>query len=64
MCKWGESRERDRQADSLMNMESGTMLNLMTLRLWLWDHDPDHELKPRVGLLTDWATQAPLENFL
>ena len=49
---WKE-RETEPQADFLLSMEPKRVLDLMTLRSW-------PELKPRVGCLTDCATQTPL----
>ena len=47
--------ERDYQAGSALSAQSPTWgLNPWTMRSW-------PELKPRVGYLTDWATQAPLK---
>ena len=45
-------RERESQADSTLNIEPNLELIPMTLR-------SQPKLKPRVGCLTDWTTQAP-----
>ena len=55
----GRDRERSRksEADSMLSMELDLGLDLTTLRSWT-------ELKPRVGCLTDRATQDPSKIIL
>ena len=55
--EWGRERIPSRQC--AVSTEPNVGLKLMKL----WDHEPKPrpEPKPRVGYLTDWATQAPCE---
>ena len=58
----GPQGEKETQASSTFSTESNVGLKPMTLGSW-------SELKSRVGYLTNWATQVPmnsinLDNFL